>query len=235
MTDSMGLLRDEQSPLIGVLGGTFDPVHYGHLRAALEILQAVKLREIRFVPAAIPPHREGPRETALNRTEMVARAIADQPGFVLDRRELNRPGPSYTVDTLRSMRREWGMESRICLIVGADAFQSLPQWRAPMDILELAHVIVANRPGSPIDIQESQQPLIAGRITEDIQELRTIPSGRIWFQDVTPLAISATSLRTQITHGRSIRYLLPDTVWEFIKNHQLYGYHAGGNGFGTQK
>ena len=136
--------------MIGVFGGTFDPIHYGHLRAALDVHQALALGELRFLPLNVPVHREQPRASAAQRRAMVEAAIAGEPGFRVDDRELVRAGRSYSVDTLTSLRDELGDTRPICLLVGGDAFNGFFDWHRPRDILELAHLVVMQRPGAPI-------------------------------------------------------------------------------------
>ena len=148
------------SPM-GVFGGTFDPIHYGHLRTAFELMEAVHLSEVRFLPAGTPPHRETPEASAQERLAMVAAAIGGQPGFIVDDRELRREGPSYSVDTLLDLRAEFAHRS-ICLIVGMDAFLGLPQWYHWREILQLAHVVVAHRPGWRAPDMGSRERILDG-------------------------------------------------------------------------
>ena len=139
---------------IGVLGGTFDPIHYGHLRPALELLEALALAEVRFIPCRLPAHRGAPAITPEQRLELVRLATADQPGFVADDRELRRPGRSYMVDTLASLRQDLG-ETPLCLILGGDAFAALHTWRRWEDLSKLAHFIVMQRPGAAQPLPQS--------------------------------------------------------------------------------
>ena len=206
--------------MIGLLGGTFDPIHFGHLRPALEVFESLQLDELRFLPAGVPPHRPAPTVSAEHRAFMVALAIADVPGFSLDRRELDRPGPSYTVDTLESIRAELGWTLPMVLLLGADAFAGLDRWHRPERILELAHIAVGHRPGFDLRRKlEKSQP--EGFVTHP-DELRSMPSGRIWVAEVTALEISATRVRNELAAGRSARFLLPDRVLDYIHQHGLY-------------
>jgi nicotinate-nucleotide adenylyltransferase len=211
--------------MIGILGGTFDPVHYGHLRTALEIQQALNLEQIRWIPAARPPHRDAPRISADARARLVEAAIADQPGFVLDTRELQRPGPSYMVDTLDSLRAEF-KAAPLCLILGSDAFAHLHTWNEWTRLFELAHLVVMQRGGQAAGWTDA----LAGELRQFLQERRTDrreelaahPHGRIYLQDVSALAISATHIRELIAAGKSPRYLLPDGVLKLIEQHHYY-------------
>ena len=208
----------------GIFGGTFDPIHFGHLRAALELYERLPLDEVRLVPASIPPHREEPGAPPEQRLAMVRAAADDQPGFVVDERELRREGPSYMVDTLQSLRDELG-EVSLCLLLGLDAFLGLPRWHRWERLAELAHLVVAHRPGWHLDGAEG-----AGKAAVELLEqrrcpaevLRQRPAGGVVLQEITPLAISATAIRHLVREGRSPRYLIPDAVWRIIKRDNLY-------------
>jgi nicotinate-nucleotide adenylyltransferase len=195
--------------MIGVLGGTFDPVHFGHLRPALEVMQAIGLEQVRFLPNRIPPHRETPWLNADNRLELLKTAISDQPGFELDQRELQREGHSYMVDTLESLRNDFPSHP-ICLILGMDAFLGLKQWHQWQRIPELCHLVVTTRPGFEMSGDFIRQ-LPATLVTET-SGLFEVAAGRILLQSVTQLDISASHIRTMLAKGQSVRYLLPDEV-----------------------
>lgn len=210
--------------MIGLLGGTFDPIHFGHLRPALEIRDALGLESVLFLPCRIPPHRGTPSAPAETRADMVARALQGEPGFVLDRRELQREGPSYTVDTLRSLRAELGDEVGLCLILGRDAFNGLPKWHEAQKLLRFANIVVAQRPGEEGEPGEALARMIAGRVSESLAQLREQPAGRVGFIEVTQLAIAATSIREGLARGRSPRFLVPDAVWDMIRASGLYGW-----------
>jgi nicotinate-nucleotide adenylyltransferase len=200
---------------IGVFGGTFDPVHYGHLRTAYEMLQALRLREVRFLPAGDPPHREPPRVAARQRLELVQAAVADQPGFVVDDREVRRGGPSYTVLTLTELRAELP-QAPICLIVGMDAFRGLPTWHRWEELLELAHVVAAPRPGWVAPTDGPLANLLATRCADRVETLHVRRAGCLYVQPVTQLEISSTELRDLLAAGRDPRYLVPDAVRDAI-------------------
>lgn len=210
---------------IGVLGGTFDPIHFGHLRMAQELAEAVHLDEVLFVPAAIPPHRQQPATSAQHRAAMVAIAIQDNPRFRLDMRELLREGASYTIDTLQSLRMELGEDTSITLLLGSDAFLGLPGWHHWHELLDLAHLVVANRPSAPL-AQEKMHPqlqtLYKERLTEDAQVLAQMRAGHLFMQHITPLDISATHIRGCFRNAESPRYLLPDSVIDYILKETLY-------------
>ena len=206
--------------MIGVLGGTFDPIHFGHLRPALEVHESLGLQKLLFIPSHVPPHRGAPAAAAGHRLAMVERAIAGVPGFRVDSRELDRSGPSYTVDTLRALRGEIGAERPLLLIMGLDAFAGLGTWHRWREIPTLAHVVVAHRPGSTMP--EDAAYLDLAPATESRSALADKASGLVSFQSVTQLDISATDIRERLGAGRSPRYLLPDSVWHYITEHHLY-------------
>ena len=204
------------SELIGVLGGTFDPVHYGHLRPALEVQQALGLKQLRFLPNNQPPHRDQPWLNNRVRRELVEMAIADVPEFVLDDRELSRQGLSYMVDTLSDLRQEFP-DSSLCLIMGMDAFSGFTQWHRWQTILGLCHLVITSRPGTDLPEFNEHQTEISSRMTRDPQALGKSHSGQILLQSVTLLDISATQIREALNSGKSIRYLLPDNVREKLE------------------
>jgi nicotinate-nucleotide adenylyltransferase len=206
---------------IGVFGGTFDPIHFGHLRTAFELLHALRLAEVRFVPAGNPPHRNLPLCDARHRLDMVRAAVADQPGFVADDREVRRAGPSYTVLTLRELRDE-APGRPVCLLLGMDAFLGLPQWHEWRSVLDLAHVVVAHRPGWTAPVSGTLGELLAERGTSRVQDLHESVAGRIHVRPVTQLEISSTDLRDLIVAGQDPRYLLPDAVRALIRDTGCY-------------
>jgi len=204
---------------IGIFGGTFDPIHYGHLRTAFELL---RLRQIHFMPAGNPPHRDQTIASTADRVAMVKAAVAGQPEFVLDDRETRREGPSYSIDTMRELRAEMPNQS-LCLIVGMDAFLGLPTWHQWRELLNLIHLVVAHRPGWRAPTMGPLGELLVDRGTGRIDDLHEAPSGRIYIHAVTQLEISSTELRKLIVSGRDPRYLMPDAVRDIIKS---TGYYA---------
>jgi nicotinate-nucleotide adenylyltransferase len=207
---------------IGVLGGTFDPIHYGHLRPALELLETLELAEVRFVPCRIPAHRATPRVTGEQRLALVRLATVGQAGFVADDRELRREGPSYMVDTLASLREDFGDDSPLCLIVGTDAFRELHTWHRWQELSDLAHIVVMQRPGLLQPLPPVLEEFVASRVVYDAFALRRRPAGGILFQPVTQLNISATQIRALLARDWSPRYLLPEAVLAYINDRALY-------------
>ena len=206
---------------MGVFGGTFDPIHFGHLRTAFEMLQALRFGEVRFMPCGNPPHRDTPFAPAELRLEMVRVATEGQHGFVVDDRELLRDGPSYSVDTLAALRSEFPLRP-IALIIGMDAFLSLPKWYHWREILQLAHIVVAHRPGWRAPDMGPLGELLADRGTHRVGDLHQAKAGHIFIHDVTQLEISSSEIRGLVAVGRDPRFLLPDKVRAVIERSQCY-------------
>lgn len=211
---------------IGIFGGTFDPIHFGHLRLAEEMAEALDLANARFIPAGTPPHRTRPRTDAQHRLQMVQLAIADNPRFMLDDREVGLPRLSYTVETLASLRDDLGTAQPLCLLLGADAFLGLTTWHRWQDLFALAHIAVAHRPGFPQSTWKDAMPEalraeLEARMAHP-QDLTGCAAGLIVTRPVTALDISATHIRDTLRAGRSPRYLLPGAVLDYIQANQLY-------------
>ncbi|MFW2404964.1 MAG: nicotinate-nucleotide adenylyltransferase [Gammaproteobacteria bacterium] len=206
---------------IGILGGTFDPVHYGHLRTAMELRQCLGFEEVRFVPCRIPPHDKAPVASVDQRLAMLAAAVQDTPGFVVDERELHREGPSYSVDTLTSMRQDFP-ECPLSLIVGMDAFAGLTSWHRWEELLNLAHIVVAHRPGAAPPRDDALQALLDRRRSCDPADLGRASFGRILLHSVTQLDISSSAIRDGILRRENQRFLLPDRVVELIESSGCY-------------
>jgi nicotinate-nucleotide adenylyltransferase len=212
---------------IGIFGGTFDPIHYGHLRLAEEIAEGAKLVEVKFIPSGTPPHRAPPGASAEDRVAMARLAIADNPSFSVDDRETKRTGPGYTFDTLTELRQEYGKNRPIALLLGADAFLELATWYRWRELFGLAHIVVAYRPGYPIDTWQSRMPEplaheYAARSMQQPLAVHLAPAGGIAAVPMTGLDISATYLRSTLRTPASARYLLPDAVLEYIRSNHLY-------------
>ena len=206
---------------IGVFGGTFDPIHYGHLRTAFEMLQALRFDEVRFMPCGSPPHRTEPVADAELRLEMVRVATDAQVGFAVDGRELQRDGPSYSVDTLAALREELPNRS-LALILGMDAFLGLPEWHQWRKILQLAHIVVAHRPGWRVPDIGPLGDILAERGTHRTKNLHQTISGHIYIHDVTQLEISSSEIRDLVGLGRDPRFLMPDGVRDLIRQSACY-------------
>jgi nicotinate-nucleotide adenylyltransferase len=204
---------------IGILGGTFDPIHYGHLRPALEVADKLALSHIRLIPNAIPPHRPQPLATAEQRLIMLQLAVENNQQFKVDDRELTRDGISYTFDTLASLRQEYPTTA-LYLLLGSDAFLYIQTWHRWQELLDLAHIAVMQRPGELPEMNQDtriwyQQYLAS---SEDINLLH----GKIWPVSVTQLMISATAIRSMVAHDQSTQFLLPDAVACFVKQNKMY-------------
>ena len=214
-------------PAIGLLGGTFDPIHYGHLRLAEEMAEVLGLAHVRLMPSGLPPHRRSPVASAEMRGTMIKLAIAGNTSFELDHRELKKTTPCYMVESLLELREELGADTPISLFLGADAFAGLATWHQWERLFELAHLAVAHRPGYADESWQQALPralraVLAQRVTDQPETLRLSPSGRIFIHPVTQLDISASRLRDMLSQGSSTRYLTPDAVINYIKQHQLY-------------
>jgi nicotinate-nucleotide adenylyltransferase len=206
---------------IGIFGGTFDPIHCGHLRTAFELWQELRLAEVRLLPAGSPPHRDQLFASAELRLNMVRAAVADQPSFVVDDREVRRTGPSYTFDTMTELRREFPDRS-LCLLLGMDAFLGLPHWHRWRELLDLGHIVVAHRPGWRAPTTGPLGEVMVDHGTGGIRDLHTLRAGRIYVHAGTQLEISSTDLRSLLEAGRDPRYLVPEEVREIILETRCY-------------
>lgn len=213
---------------IGLFGGTFDPIHLGHLRLAQELADALGLARVRFIPAGTPPHRNLPRVSGAHRLQMVRIAIADNPLFEAEECELRRDGISYTYDTLIELRDELRGHP-LCLLMGADAFAALTTWHRWQELFDLAHVVIAHRPGFQLkELQAALPPALREiyqrRLVDAPARLRA-NAGSILTREITALDISATNIRALLAQGSSPRYLAPDPVLAYIDQHHLYKEH----------
>lgn len=208
---------------IGLLGGTFNPVHYGHLRMAQELAEMLELSEVRFIPAAIPPLKTSPTASAEHRVNMVRLAIEDNPLFQLDTRELHRSGASYTIDTLISLREELGPETRLTLFIGSDAFRQFDKWHRWQELLNYCHIALVQRPHAIREaLSKTLEAYLAAHYAEQSHELQDAPSGYITMQPITALDISSTAIRQRVQQGLSLRYLVPQNVIAYLQQHALY-------------
>lgn len=198
---------------IGILGGTFDPVHYAHLAIAEEVYCALSLTRVLFVPARLPPHKRGAGVTSVeHRVAMLSLALGTNPHFALSLVDAQRAGPSYTVDTLRLLRREWGARARFYFIVGGDSLRDLPTWQDPAGILEQATIVALTRPGYA-DVSAARTDLEA-HLPGSERRVVVVGGPRI--------DLCATELRQRVAAGRPIRYQTPDEVADYIRRHRLY-------------
>ena len=231
----MGKERINPSPIshsssahpIGLLGGTFDPIHFGHLRLAEELAEALDIEQVRFIPAGQPPHRGQPRASAAQRLDMVRLAVAGNPRFRLDAREVEKSAPSYSVDTLTALRAELPQNTPLVLFMGGDAFLGLSNWHEWRRIFDLAHIAVAHRPGYSLASWEDTLPdplrtLLSTRRCEQAGDIADKPAGRVYLHTITQLDISASQIRHRALRGQSLRYLLPDSVIDYINENRLY-------------
>lgn len=219
---------------IALFGGTFDPVHFGHLRMALELQQALGFDEMRLLPSHQPKHRQAPGVSAQDRRNMLALALKGCPELTVDERELKRAGPTYTADTLEELRAELGEAVSISFCMGLDSLLTLPSWHRWERLLELAHLVVATRPGWRLPVEgapaaDKGAPAAGKQIVEllqrhagSVEDLGREPHGRLVLREQTLLPISATHIRHLLQSGQSPRYLLPAAVLEYIEDNQLY-------------
>ena len=210
------------SPLVGVFGGTFNPVHYGHLRSALELVERLQLEQLRLMPSASPPHRDAPECSAERRAAMVELAVSGEPRLVCDAREMQRPGKSYTIDSLIELRGELGAQQGLCMVLGCDAVQDIATWHRWQELLDWAHIVIIARPGWQLPRAGKLAQWLKAHQLESPELLRQRPCGGIVIEELRPLAISSTEIRDLLASGRSARYLMPQSVLDYIQTHTLY-------------
>lgn len=206
---------------VAIFGGTFDPVHNGHLRLALELKQQLQLDQMRLLPCHRPPHRAVPAVTSAQRTALVHLAVAECPALQVDERELQREQASYTIDTLIELRSELGEETSLLWVLGVDAFAGLNTWHRWRELLDYAHLVVVARPGYTLPEQGELADLLQARQSSPAV-LDDRSRGAIVLPSLSLLAISATAIRAQIARGESPQFLLPDAVWRSIASQQFY-------------
>jgi nicotinate-nucleotide adenylyltransferase len=211
---------------IGLFGGTFDPVHFGHLRLATELAEAFKLEKVLFIPAGLPYHRgREAHASAEQRLTMLKLAVQRDARFDVDERELRREGDTFTFDTLTEIRAERGPDVPLVFLTGSDAFAKIDTWHRWQELFDLAHFAVAIRAGDEQWLSKGPGAMPRDtwpRITLNLREMLCVPAGKVMSFAMTPLAISSTALRTLVREGGSIRYLAPDPVVEYIRSHNLY-------------
>lgn len=210
-----------QPQAIGFLGGSFDPIHNGHLVPAIDVAQHLQLQQLFLMPNHIAPHKTGSHCTAKQRTEMVKLAILNTPQLSIDTRELNRNSASYTIDTLKEIKVQYP-NTPVCFIMGMDSLIHFDSWYRWHEILDYCHLVICARPGWKGEFNETVQQLVNKHQTNVMSDLHQQPFGKIYFQQATQLAISSTQIRHNIKHGIGIENLLPALVCDYIKAHHLY-------------
>lgn len=207
---------------LAVFGGTFNPVHYGHLRSALELVEHLGLAEIRLMPSARPPHREAPQCSAQHRLAMVELAVAGEPRLTCDGRELRREGKSFTIDSLVELRAEQGGERSLCMVLGCDALLGISTWHRWRELLDWAHIVVIARPGWALPESGELADWLERHRLPGPAAMAQSPAGGILVEELRPLAISSTEIRQILAEGRSARYLVPQPVLDYMERHALY-------------
>ncbi len=210
--------------LIGILGGTFDPVHNGHLHVATSLLKQIPLDEVRFLPCSTPVHRAAPIASPEDRLAMLKRACANLPNITIDEHEIRRQGPSYMIDTLRDLKKEQPND-HFCLILGQDAFNFFDTWFEWQSILDYCHLIIINRPHSKKELNKSIQQFIIEYRSLNLNSLFSLSHGKIFFSEISPLDISATQLRSQLKKKHYDEKAISPLVLQYIIQHELYSNH----------
>ena len=206
---------------LALFGGTFDPVHYGHLRCADEARQKLGLNKLYLLPAGTPPHRKPPQATTKQRLEMLHLAQAEFPQLEIDDRETRRSGPSYMVDTLQELRTEFPQRP-LLLLIGQDAANQLHSWFHWEQLFELAHIVILTRPGAKAEYRSDLARQMQRRLSADVQALCRSDAGGVLYLEVTSIDVSATSIKSIMRLGRSPRSMLPGVVLDYINENQLY-------------
>ena len=207
---------------VAIMGGTFDPIHNGHLRTAVEVLDRYQYSELRLIPCFQPVHKGRPSVSPRQRLEMAKLAISGDSRLRVDSREMDREGPSYSVDTLRDIRSEIGPNESLIMVLGMDSFLSLPTWQNWQELIQYSHLLVVSRPGWEPDLISELSAFCENYRAASSHELQCAPSGRVWFETLTPLGISSSMIRALARKNESIAYLLPEPVQKYIEQHQLY-------------
>ena len=218
---------------VAVLGGAFNPVHFGHIRSARELREQLGLAEVRLMPTGLPPHRPAPEISSEQRAQLVRMAVESEPGLVCDERELRRPGPSYTIDSMTELRRELGPSRGLALVIGADVVAGLERWRRWRELFDLAHLVIIGRPGYPaLPERGAVAQWLARHLVTDAGALQDSARGVALRVELSPLDISATEIRAALAAGRSVRNLVPGPVLRHIQHHHWYAAgvatHGGG-------
>jgi nicotinate-nucleotide adenylyltransferase len=208
-------------PAIGILGGTFDPIHFGHLRMAIELKEVLNLTNVHLIPCHYPVHRKSPVASADERLQMVKKAIINEPALLADDREIRRQSPSYMIETLHEMRQEMPT-TPLCLLLGIDAFLGFASWYRFEEILTIAHLIIAHRPQYYLPASGLLAELLKQHLHSENNYIHEHLAGGILLRPITALDISATDIRKQFAVGKNPRYLLPDNVYQYIQDEGIY-------------
>ena len=206
---------------IAIMGGSFNPIHFGHLRPALELQQQLNLAQVKLMPNHVAPHKSHTDTTTTQRCAMIQAAIIDMPALQLDMTELSMPQPNYSVATLQALRQQHP-HTPLCFIIGMDSFINLPKWHRWRELLDYCHLIVCQRPGWMHEASLELQQHLKGNKTENMADLAQQKQGLVFFTQVTQLEISSSQIRQLRKQGMSIKYLLPDSVIQYIEQNQLY-------------
>lgn len=206
---------------IGFLGGSFDPIHNGHLLPAIEVAQALNLKQLLLMPNHIAPHKPGSHCNSQQRCEMVQLAVQPYPQLQVDQRELKRDTPSYTIETLKEIQAQYP-DTPICFMMGMDSIINFDSWYQWQDILNYCHLVICARPGWKGEFNDTIQTLLSKHQTENANDLHQHLSGKIYFQPTTQYDISSTQIRHNIEQNIAVENLLPEAVNHYIKQHQLY-------------
>lgn len=210
---------------VGILGGTFNPIHFGHLSIAEQIAKNCALDQVRFIPSANPPHKAAPQVSAEHRAQMVKLAIQNHPKFILDDCELKREGASYTIDTLIALRKNFGGQVGLFLIMGSDAFAYFDTWHRWQEILDYCHIVLVERPNHQHCLGNFSEPMkhfYLNHHKNNPHDFQKTPNGFIITQTITPLAISSTDIRERLKTNQSVRDLLPQQIFAYIQENRLY-------------
>ena len=209
--------------MIGILGGTFNPIHNGHLHLAGRLQQTLGFETVRFMPAAIPALKDMPKVSAEQRADMVKLAIINHPTFEIDTRELERAGPSYTIDSLISLRKELGDKVSICWLIGSDAFAKLNTWHRWSELHNYCHFLVVNRPHSEqLNWNAEVESLLESHETREVEAIKNSASGKILIQEIEALDISSTQIRQHIASKEDVGNVIPSNVINYIQEYHLY-------------
>lgn len=213
---------DRNTDVLGIFGGAFDPVHFGHIKPAVALQARFGFEQIRFIPCRQAPHKTAAGASAQHRRDMLGLVTHSIPEFIVDDRELRRPGPSYTIDTLRELREEIGTTQILVLILGVDAFADFCSWHKYDEILSICHIMLLRRPGYRLADQGCEHVLYEKHGTDQVTQVLEAPHGSIYLSDEQEFDISSSVIRRCVAEGRQPRYLLPGNVWNYIRKHDLY-------------